>query len=340
MATAWYVFLALMLTAYAVLDGFDLGVGALHRLLPRGEREREEAVGAIGPIWDGNEVWLIAAGGVLFLAFPLAYAAAFSGLYLGMILLLWLLIGRALGLELRHQLDHPLWHSICDTVFWLSSALLALVFGIALGNVLRGVPLGEDGYFQLSLFELLNSYAVLIGVLAIVVLAGHGASFLAAFTSGGLAARAGRWAARIWWAELGILAAAAYATSTVRDELLTTFADHPWRLAFPALAVAALAAVYVWLRAGAWIRAFGASCAFVGAALMTTAAALYPDLVPARESGAFSLTVHNAASGDRALRTALFWWPVGIALAVAYFTLAYRHLLLRRLDPIGRRTTP
>jgi cytochrome bd ubiquinol oxidase subunit II len=330
METAWFAFLALMLTMYVVLDGFDLGVGALHRLLARTDADRDEATEAIGPVWDGNEVWLIAGGGVLFLAFPTAYAAAFSGLYLGMILVLWLLVGRALGLELRRQFDDPLWRAACDTVFWLSSAGVALVLGVALGNVVRGVPLGADGYFDLSLFEILNWYSVLIGVFAVVILAAHGAGFLAAFASGDLAARAGRWARRMWWAEAALLAAIAYPTYAVREDMLTTFGDHPWRLVFPAGAVGGLAAAFVWQRRAAWRRAFAGSCVFIAGLLATTAAGLYPSILPAREGDRFGLTVHNASSGDQALETALFWWPIGIALAAVYFTLAYRHFVLRR----------
>jgi cytochrome bd ubiquinol oxidase subunit II len=149
METAWFCLLAVMVTMYVVLDGFDLGVGALHLLLSRNEQEREEATAAIGPVWNGNEVWLLASGGVLFMAFPKAYAGAFSGLYFGLIIVLWLLVGRGLGLEFRHQIDNPLWRGACDAVFSLSSAALALVFGVALGNVVRGVPLGADGYFSL-----------------------------------------------------------------------------------------------------------------------------------------------------------------------------------------------
>src|SRR5437667_5424729 len=199
MPTAWFCFLAAMVTVYVVLDGFDLGVGALHLLLGRTDDERDEATEAIGPVWYGNEVWLIASGGVLFMAFPAAYAGAFSGLYFGLILVLWLLVGRGLALELRHQIDNPLWRSACDGVFCLASAGLALVFGVALGNVVRGVPLNPDGYFSLPLFHILNWYALLIGALGLVILAAHGASFLAARTQGALAARAALWSRRLWW---------------------------------------------------------------------------------------------------------------------------------------------
>ncbi|HEX7300069.1 MAG TPA: cytochrome d ubiquinol oxidase subunit II [Solirubrobacteraceae bacterium] len=327
MATAWFIFLALMIAVYAVLDGFDLGVGALHRILARTDAERDEAAATIGPIWDGNEVWLIAGGGVLFLAFPKAYAAAFSGLYFGLIIVLWLLVGRGLGLELRRQIDNPLWRIACDTVFWLSSAALALTFGVALGNVVRGVPLGPDGYFHLPLFAILNWYALLIGIFGLVVLSAHGARFLAWRASGGLADRAGRWARRLWWGELVLTVGLVWPTHTVRAEMFTSFQDHPWRLIFPALTLVALGAAYLSDRAGAWVGAFGASSVFIAGLLATAAAGLYPSVLPAREDHPFGLTVHNAASSDHALRVALFWWPVGIALAIVYFTLAYRLFL-------------
>jgi cytochrome bd ubiquinol oxidase subunit II len=335
MPTVWFALLAVMFAVYAMLDGFDLGVGALHRLLARTAAEREQAIEAIGPVWNGNEVWLIAGGGVLFLAFPRAYAAAFSGLYLGLIVVLWLLVGRGLGIELRHQLDNPLWQTACDTVFWLSSAAVILVFGIALGNVVQGVPLQGDGYFHMSVFDALNRYAVLVGVVAVVVLTAHGAAFLAAFSEDELAQRARRWARRLWWLEVLSLAGAAYPTYAVRPDMLDAFRDHPWRLVFPLAALAALALELAWQHSGSWRAAFAASCLAVAALLATAAAALYPNLLPAREGDPFSLTVHNAASSDHALTTALVWWPVGIALAAAYFTLAYRHLVLRRVVGAG-----
>jgi cytochrome d ubiquinol oxidase subunit II len=324
MATVFFIVLAFMITTYVVLDGFDLGVGALHRILGRTDRERDEATSLIGPIWDGNEVWLIAGGGVLFLAFPKAYAAAFSGLYFGLILVLWLLIGRGLGIEMRHQIDHPLWRIAWDTVFWLSSAALALVFGVALGNVVRGVPLGPDGYFHLTLFHILNWYALLIGLFGLVVLSAHGASFLAWRASAPLADRARAWARGLWWGELVLVLGCAWPTYSVRTTMITNFGDHPWRLVFPILALVALAAEFAWQRAAGWSRAFMASCAFIVGLLTTMAAGLYPYVLPAHEHRPYGLTVDNAATGHHALAIAIVWWSIAIALAIVYFTVVYR----------------
>jgi cytochrome d ubiquinol oxidase subunit II len=333
MATVWFCLLAFMITVYVVLDGFDLGVGALHRILGRNDEERDEATGLIGPVWDGNEVWLIAAGGVLFLGFPRAYAGAFSGFYFGLIIVLWLLVGRGLGLEFRHQSENPLWRIACDTVFWLSSAALAFMFGVALGNVVRGVPLGPDGYFRAPLFDLLNWYGLLIGLFGLVVLVAHGANFLAARAGPVLAERARRVARRFWWAKLLLVVALAYPTYSVRNEMLTNFGDHPWRLVFPALALAGLGAQLAFQQAGAWGRAFFASAVFIVGMLSTMAAGLYPNILPAHDNRPFSLTIHNAASSNHALTVGLRWWSLGIVLAIGYFIIAYRFLFGRRHQP-------
>jgi cytochrome bd ubiquinol oxidase subunit II len=324
-STVWFVLVTFTIAVYVVLDGYDLGVGALHRVLMRDDGERAQALAAIGPVWNGNEVWLIAGGGTLFLAFPRVYAAAFSGLYFGLFIVLWLLIGRGLGIELRHQIDHPLWHTACDTVFWIASAALALVFGIALGNVVRGVPLGPSGYFHLPLFSILNGYALLVGVFGLVALATHGAAYLAWRASGELAARARRAARRLWWAEAALVVALAFPTHAVRPELFRALGDHPWRLVFPGLALAGLV--------GMWARdarlAFIASCVFLAGLLAATAAGLYPSVLPAREHRPFGLTVDNAASGAHALSVALYWWIPGMLLVAAWFAIAYRTVLRR-----------
>jgi cytochrome d ubiquinol oxidase subunit II len=324
MATAWFCFLALMVAAYVVLDGFDLGVGTLHLLLAREEEEREQATAAIGPVWNGNEVWLIAAGGVLFMAFPKVYASSFSGLYFGLIIVLWLLVGRGLALELRHQLDSPLWRGACDAVFCLSSAALALVFGVALGNVVRGVPLQPDGYFNLPLFHILNWYALLVGLLGLLVLTAHGARFLAWRATGALRERAARLAARLLPLEAIGLLAMIGPTYAVRHNMLTVFGHHPWTLVFPLVTGAALVAMFVYDRRGAAARAFAASAALIVGLLTSMAAGLYPNVLPAHDGKPFGLTVNSAAAGHHSLTTAIVWWPFGMALAAVYFVFAYR----------------
>ena len=332
MGTVWFIFLAAMIATYVVLDGFDLGVGALLLVVARTDEQREHVRATIGPVWNGNEVWLIAGGGVLFLAFPRAYAGAFSGLYFGMIIVLWLLIGRGLAFELRHHVDHPLWHPACDAVFCLASATLAFVLGVALGNVVRGVPLDAHGYFQLPLFNILNWYALLIGVFALFVLAHHGAEFLAWRTDGPLAAQARVQARLLFWPQAVLFFALAWPTYTVRHTMLTNLVP-PRRFVFPALATAALVAIAIFQRRDEWQRAFAASSLFIVGLLATmAAAALYPNILPAHQGRPYGLTIHNAASGHHALVVATIWWSIGMALEVTYFTVAYRTFLRRGVD--------
>ncbi|MEQ1834675.1 MAG: cytochrome d ubiquinol oxidase subunit II, partial [Candidatus Eisenbacteria bacterium] len=184
MADLWYAIVAGMLTVFVLLDGYDFGAGMLHRWLARDEDERRRVLAAIGPFWDGNEVWLLAAGGALFMAFPAVLAAGLSGFYFAIFLVLWCLIGRGLAVEFRSHVQDPLWRSFWDTAFMLTSALLALFFGVALGNVVRGVPLAADGWFTLPLFTtfrttgevgILDVYTLTVGLFAVLALAVHGA---------------------------------------------------------------------------------------------------------------------------------------------------------------------
>ena len=193
METVWFAIAAGMLATYAVLDGFDLGVGILHRGVARTDQERRIVLAAIGPVWDGNEVWLIAAGGTLFMAFPRAYSTAFSGFYLALMIVLWLLILRGVAIEFRSHQENPLWREFWDTVFSFASILLAIVFGASLGNLVRGVPLGNDGLAGMDLFTnfrtgkepgIFDWYTTLVGIFALIALAGHGALFLVWRTTG------------------------------------------------------------------------------------------------------------------------------------------------------------
>jgi cytochrome d ubiquinol oxidase subunit II len=335
MTTVWFVFLSLMITVYVVLDGFDLGVGALLLRLAANDDERAAMTEAIGPVWNGNEVWLIAAGGVLFLSFPVAYAAAFSGLYFGLILVLWLLLGRGLSFELRDQIDHPLWRTACDTVFGLASAALAFVFGVALGNIVRGVPLGANGYFHLPLFEILNWYALLVGLFGLVVLAHHGAAFASFQATGALAERARRWQRWLFWATVVLALALIAPTHSVRARLFDALVDHPWRLVFPALAVGGAVAIVVLRRGQRWTGVFVASALTIVGLLATVAAGLYPSILPAHQGRPHGLTIHNAAAGHYALSTAIVWWSIGISLAIVYFTYAYRTMFRTRAAGAG-----
>src|SRR5512133_893629 len=225
--TLWFIVLAGMLAAYAVLDGFDLGVGALHLFVGRTREEREVAINAIGPVWNGNEVWLIAAGGAMVVAFPHLYAAAFSGFYLALMIVLWLLILRGVGIEFRHQLDNALWQDGWDVTFSAASALLAVLFGAAFGNVLRGVPLDAEGNFVGSFALLLNPFALLCGVLSLVTLAMHGALYLAMKTAGDVQLRARRLVLPLWAITLLAVALVVGSSFVVRPDFTHNFLASP-----------------------------------------------------------------------------------------------------------------
>src|SRR6476646_10859660 len=235
MGFIWFWIVAAMLAAYVVLDGFDLGVGILSPLLARSEAERQIMLRSIGPVWDGNEVWLLAGGGTLYFAFPALYASAFSGFYLALMIVLWLLILRGASIELRMHIDDPLWRSFFDALFFLSSALLAVFFGAALANVIRGVPLQADGYFFLPLWTnwrvgpqpgILDWYTVIGGLTALVALAVHGALYIALKTHGALNARARAVALRLWGVLAVLTAVSLAATLYVRPAVLDNFRAH------------------------------------------------------------------------------------------------------------------
>ena len=247
MLTTWFLLVAGMIAAYVVLDGFDLGVGALYLFITSTDRERKLLLRTIGPVWDGNEVWLLAAGGTLYFAFPLLYASAFSGFYLPLMIVLWLLIFRGIGVELRAHVDSAVWRGFFDGCFAFSSLLLTIFYGAALGNVVRGVPLNADGYFFLPLWTdwrigsqpgVLDWYTVIAAVLALLALTIHGANWVALKTSGELNARAKR-VAGILWPLLAVLTLASlWATLSIRPGILANYRRHAILLVIPA-AVAA-----------------------------------------------------------------------------------------------------
>lgn len=321
----WFVVLAVMLTGYAVLDGFDLGVGALHLVVGRNADERDRAIRAIGPVWNGNEVWLIAAAGSMFVAFPRLYATSFSGFYLALMLVVWLLVFRGLGIEFRHQVQHPLWWEIWDVVFSVASAVLAVLFGVAVGNVLRGVPLDARGEFQGSLALLLNPFALLAGLVSLSVLCLHGAAYLAMKTDGDLQGRARRFVGRLWWIVTGLLVAIIAASFVVRPDFARNFVAVPVVLACPLVTVLAAAAVRVFSQRANDTRTFQASSTLIIGILASVAAGLFPRLLPALPGSPHAgLDVYNAASPASSLWIALRVCLVGMAIVTVYLMTAYR----------------
>jgi cytochrome d ubiquinol oxidase subunit II len=325
MATIWFVVLAFLLTGYAVLDGFDLGVGTLHLALGKNERERSTLVDTVGPVWNGNEVWLLAAGGAMFVAFPRLYAASFSGFYLALMLVLWLLLLRGLGIEFRHQIDNDLWRRAWDVVYSLASLLLALLFGVALANVLRGVPMDANGEFRGTFALLLNPFSLLGGLLSVSVLALHGAAWVALKTTGALQTRARRTARMLWWVAMGLLATMIAASFIVRPDFTRNFLERPWMNVFPVLAIGAAAAIRLYQGRASDALAFGAGAAFIVGVMGSVAAGLYPTLLPGRPgSGLPGLDIHNAASPDGSLRIALGVYLAGMTVVIFYLVNIYR----------------
>ena len=327
MAALWYALLALMLTVYVVLDGFDFGAGLVHLAAARTEDERRTVFAAIGPVWDGNEVWLVASGGVLFFAFPRAYAAAFGGFYLPLMIVLWLLVLRGLSIEFRAQWDNPLWRAFLDASFAFSSALLAFVLGASLGNVVRGVPLDGDGAFMAPLFGpggALDAYTALVGLFAAGALTLHGAAYLAWKCEGELHARCRRLIRRaVPTVALG-LAIVTLATWRVQPRLFATALHRPWVWPLPLAAAGALAFAWRATTRGRDRATFFATTTLLAALLAATATSLYPIVLRSTIDERFNVTAPAAATGHHGLAWGLIWWLPALALSVVYFAYLFR----------------
>ena len=333
MLLIWFLLVALMITAYVVFDGFDLGAGVMHLFIARTDEERRLVIRTVGPVWDGNEVWLLAGGGTLYFAFPLLYASAFSGFYLPLMIVLWLLILRAIGIELRMHLLSPVWRGFFDGCFGLASLLLTIFYGAALGNVIRGVPLEPDGYFFLPLWTnwkvgaqpgILDWYTVIAGVVALVALTLHGAYYVALKTSGELNLRARRAARRLWPVLVAVTVISLASTLYVRPEVIANYQRLPILYLVPVLVAASLLSMWRANRKGEERTAFLSSCAYLIFMLGGAAAAVYPNLLLSTTNPALNITVENAHSGRYALSVGLIWWSLGMAIAIGYFVFVYR----------------
>lgn len=333
METFWFIAIVVMLAVYVVLDGFDVGTGIVLLGVARTDAERRQALKAIGPIWNGNEVWLIAGGALIFFAFPRAYAAGFSGFYLALIGVLWLLMFRGLAIELRSHFRSPLWRAFWDGALAVASLLLAVVLGAALGNLIRGVPLTKDGYFFTALWTtftpgpepgILDWYTVLMGSTGAAVLAVHGANYLAVKTEGDLHRRASRVAERGFWVMILLAGLAVLAIPFVQPALQDGLAARPLGSVLPALAAGSLGGLWYFRKRGRDLAAFGASALFILAMLGSAAWGLYPNLLIATRDPSDSLTIYNAAASEYGLRIGLVWFTIGMSLVIAYTIAAHR----------------
>jgi cytochrome d ubiquinol oxidase subunit II len=331
-----------MVAAYVVLDGFDLGAGVIYLFAARTAGERRTIMRAIGPVWDGNEVWLLAAGGTIFFAFPLLYASSFSGFYLPLMIVLWLLMLRGIGIELRAHMKNPVWLGFFDTIFCGASLLLTIFFGAALGNVVRGVPLGADGYFFEPLWTnfragatpgILDWYTVLTGVIALVTLTAHGSLYVAVKTDGPVNRRARTVALRMWPLQVVLTIVGLVATIYVRPGVLDNYNHHLIGYAIPTLVYGSLAVmIYAIRKCSDGVTpdlkkeklAFVASALYIVGMLVGAAFALYPVVLPSSTDPALNLTIYNTAAGEHGLAVGLTWWILGMILALAYFTLLFR----------------
>ncbi|HKQ60412.1 MAG TPA: cytochrome d ubiquinol oxidase subunit II [Candidatus Polarisedimenticolaceae bacterium] len=334
MGTLWFCLVAAMLAMYVIFDGFDLGAGALHLLVARTEEERRTVLRSIGPVWDGNEVWLLAAGGTLYFAFPALYASSFSGFYLPLMIVLWLLILRGISIEFRSHVESAVWRPLWDVTFSLSSLLLVVFFGAALGNVVRGVPLDESGRFFCPLWTdfrtglrpgILDWYTVPVGVTALAALSLHGALWLTLKTrEGRMHRRARAWVRISWFMTGGLTVLVTALTLTVQPQVGHNLGRSPEIWVFPAVAVSGLAGVAWYHRRRQELRAFLASCAYLAGMLSGAAAGLYPYVLPASGDRPLGLTIENTKAADFGLRIGLAWWIPGMLLTAVYFVFTYR----------------
>ncbi len=343
METLWFCLVAIMIAMYVVFDGFDLGSGVVHLYAARTDSERRQVLSSIGPVWDGNEVWLLAAGGTLYFAFPALYASSFSGFYLPLMIVLWLLMLRGIAIEFRSHLSNAAWPVFWDTVFAGSSALLTIFFGAALGNVVRGVPLDAKGYFFLPLWTdfrvsvlpgVLDWYTVLVGLASFLTLTAHGSLWVVLKTEGALAARARRLFTAAWWGVVAATVLVTIATFRVQPHVPQRLAAEPWGAIFPLLALAGLVGMRWWSPRGQDGAAFLASCAYIVGMLTSVVFGVYPYVLPSNNDPALSLDIYNSAAGAYGLQVGLIWFVPGMLLVTAYFFYVYRKFL-GKVGPTG-----
>ena len=334
MVALWYGILALMLTTYIALDGRNFGAGILHWIVARNATERRQVIAAIGPLWSWHEVWLVGAGGVMVMAFPRLMAIAFAGYYLALFLILWCIVLRGVSIEAGGHINDRLWQTFWDAVFVFSNVLLAVLFGAAAGNLVRGAPLNQNGIFYLAFFTdwrvrgnvgLLDWYTVSMAFFCVLLLTAHGATYLTMRTEGAVHDRAAVIARRLWIAAVPALLLITLLTWQVRPELFQGLIVRPLAWVPATLCGASLAIVVIGIRTkGERLTLIGSTFLIFGL-LMTGAAALFPVLLFSTINTTDRLTAFDCAAADQSLRIAAGWWFPALVLAVAYLVIIQRH---------------
>ena len=318
----WFFLWGLLWAVYFMTDGFDLGIGTLLPFLGKSENDRRVMANAMGPLWDGNQVWLLSAGGVTFAAFPRLYAVMFSSLYSALMLILFALILRGVALEFRGKVDSPGWRGLWDGCIFVGSLAPALLLGVAFANIFRGIPIDQKGIYLGNLLTLLNPYGLLGGILFVLLFLVHGALWLAIRSEGDLHRRAAATAAKLWPVEVGA-AVAFLAASAISTRLYENYFANPLLFAVILITVAALFGIRLFLARKAFFKAWAASAVTIVGAIFYGVIGLFPNMFPSSIDPAFSLTAHNAASSQLTLTIMLVVVAIFVPIVLAYQAWAY-----------------
>jgi cytochrome d ubiquinol oxidase subunit II len=314
----WFVLFAIIVAGYLILDGFDMGVGILLVPLARTDIERRTFLNSIGPVWDGNEVWLVLAGGVLFAVFPLAYASLFSGLYTAFMLVLVAMILRTVALEFRSKEEGSRWRSTWDVVFALASAGLAFLLGVAFGNIVAGLPVDANGNIQIGIVDLLSPFALLVGATTVAMFAMQGGIYLLLKTDGDLHDRIERAMPRIMTTFFVLNTIVVIAMVAFQQQITERYLSDIWPVIFPAAALLSLGLAWRFVRRGEPFKAFLSSSAVIALLLISGGIGLFPDLIPSTIDAANNLTIYNAASAENTQQVALIVALIGMPFVLLY----------------------
>ena len=316
--TTWFVLYIAITSGYVILDGFDLGVGMLSPFIAHTDHDRRILLNSIGPVWDGNEVWLVLGGGALFAAFPLVYASLFSGFYLAMMLVLLVLIMRTVAIEFRSKRPEAWWRSLWDWTFTISSFGITILLGVALGNVIRGVSLDQQGNMNVNLLDLLNPYSITLGLVAVAMLCLHGAIFLTQKAEGALLQRIKNLIPKLLIAFFVLMTVLIVWTLLRSEQFTQNFKDRPWTVVFPVLAFVAIVSAWLFVRRGAYLSAFLSSATMIALLLGAVACGMYPVMLRSTTNSAYDLTVQNASAAKETLTVMFVIALIGMPFVLLY----------------------